>query len=742
MGRRPPIRTLVAALVAACLLVPTGALLHGDTPLLQVDAAFVTQDDSGHGWVIGNELIKYSLGQVGSSIGVRSIQDVVTGRDWHRTSDPDSFAVINGQRVDIGSAVTVFEKAETSEWYGGVRLDVTYRLASSPLEITRRYACYPGSSVIETWTTFHATGTQSVTLSDLTNFAFILKNGNLHWLGGMQVPDEDGGPFTYSTGDLDDGQTFELGSENRASETSIPWFGLRAEDTVPDDGSSAGQQFFGSILWGGSWHFRIRRQGDDVALQLGLPAFTTTLSSGASLDTPHAAFGMTNPVTPEVSLAMRGFIEMGIRHGRTLRADVTYNTWFTYGTFIDEGSMKAEMDVAAGMGVEQFVVDAGWWFHINPEDSSDFERNLGNWQVDPERFPSGLGALTDYAHQLGMRFGVWVEPERVSLETVGKAGLAEERFLATRDGRYDPDNPNSDTTAAQVCLADPNARQWVLSKLHAFLDDVHPDYLKWDNNFWINCNRTSHGHGTDDGNFQHMRGLDTVLDDLRQSYPDMDIENCASGGNRLSLGMLAYSDVGWMDDRSAPSTRVRHDIGGLSILFPPAYLFSFAMGNASESMDDSDTADLSLLVRSRMSGMLGGTWSGGSMSDGTRAATAKQIALYKRIRPVIQHGSAFLLGPQLLEFPDSKWSGWDTIENILPSSGEAVVFSYETEEGPDSTIIKPRALRPDAQYDVESADFGMLGTVGGAELMNHGIEESASGVTHSHVLIFHLHQGD
>jgi hypothetical protein len=71
----------------------------------------------------------------------------------------------------------------------------------------------------------------------------------------------------------------------------------------------------------------------------------------------------------------------------------------------DEASLQAEMQFAASMGIEQFVVDAGWWINIDLSDPSNFAQGLGSWQVDPDRFPSGLGALSDYAHQLGMRFG-------------------------------------------------------------------------------------------------------------------------------------------------------------------------------------------------------------------------------------------------------------------------------------------------------------------------------------------------
>jgi alpha-galactosidase len=720
---------LLAALCALCFLT-TRTPARGDQPLIQQDTAFVSAADDGQGWTIGNDLIRYALRLQGSTLSVQSIQDAQSGREWLRATGPDSFVIINALRVDIGGSDTLFQGADVAPYQGGVRLNLRYRFTPTGLDITRSYVCYPGASVIETWTTFANLVTRPVVLSGLTNYSLAVENGTLHWLRGLNVPDAEGGSFSLAGGDLDDGQIFGLGADRRSSEQCVPWFGISAEGT----------QLFGAILWNGSWHLQVQRQGDHINVQLGLPVFSTTVGGGAQMDTPHAIVGLTNSVVPEVSMALRRFIDTGVRQGRQFGSYVTYNTWYSYGTFIDEASLTTEMDQAAAMGVEQFVVDAGWWFHINSVDASDFSRGWGTWQVDPERFPSGLGALSAHAHDLGMRFGVWVEPERVDRSTVGKPGLAQERFLATTGGVYDPSNPNNaQAPSAQICLADPAARQWVLNHLVRFIAEVHPDYLKWDNNFWINCDRTGHSHGTEDGNFAHMQGLQTILQQLRATYPLMDIEMCASGGNRISLDLLAYSDATWMDDRTTPSSRVRHNLEGLSTIFPPAYLLAFAMDGPGEPVIDDPAYDLALVLRSRMPGLLGMSWLSGDMSEGTVTEVAKQISLYKLIRPFLREGSAILLSPQYLSTPDVPWTGWDVVEDIVPRTGEAVLFAFDAPDAPASIVLRPRSLRADVTYDVESADYGLLGSVSGADLMAQGIEVDASSLSHGHVILLRVH---
>ena len=128
--------------------------------------------------------------------------------------------------------------------------------------------------------------------------------------------------------------------------------------------------------------------------------------------------------------------------------------------------------------------------------------------------------------------------------------LLRARILATR-GR-DHGSP----LTAQICLAKPEARQWVLDRLVALIDRVHPDYLKWDNNFWINCDREGHGHGPADGNLSQVKALYGLFQDLRQRYPGLTIENVAGGGARIDFAMLAYSDTAWMDDRTSPASHV------------------------------------------------------------------------------------------------------------------------------------------------------------------------------------------
>jgi len=354
----------------------------------------------------------------------------------------------------------------------------------------------------------------------------------------------------------------------------------------------------------------------------------------------------------------------------------------------------------------------------------DFDSGLGSWQADPARFPDGLAALADYAHGVGMKFGLWVEPERIDLALVGRRSATEESWLATSRGDL-----GSDRTGL-ICLAIPAARKWIVDRLAALIADVRPDYLKWDNNTWVNCDRTVHGHDLEDGNYAQVNGLYDVLSQLRDRYPSLLIENVSGGGNRLDFGMLRYTDVAWMDDRTAPSVHVRHNVQGLSAVFPPAYLLSFVTPHADEPLHGAP--DMALYFRSRMEGALGLCFRAGGFSEGDLAQMAQQIEVYKALRATLSVSAGALLTRQAAETdgPD-----WDVLQEATADGTRLLVSAFQSNSGVEKITVRPTGLNAATTYEVRSVDLGLLGTATGADLMANGIELIGSPVTAAHILV-------
>jgi alpha-galactosidase len=220
-----------------------------------------------------------------------------------------------------------------------------------------------------------------------------------------------------------------------------------------------------------------------------------------------------------------------------------------------------------------------------------------------------------------------------------------------------------------------------------------------------------------------------VLAQVRARFPDLIIENCSGGGNRLEPGMLAFTDTSWMDDQTAPAARVRHDFQGLSVVLPPASLLSFVVPGEWGKGESRD--DVPLSFRSRMPGVLGSTWRAQDLSEGDAAQIQREIGIYKSLRDVLTDASARLLTPQIAQAPAAVW---DVIQELSSSSGDAVIFAFDNPGAEPSVRIHPVDLRPDGLYAVLSIDRGEAGEVLGSDLMDAGIEVSSSPVTRAHVL--------
>src|SRR5207247_3589641 len=108
-----------------------------------------------------------------------------------------------------------------------------------------------------------------------------------------------------------------------------------------------------------------------------------TVLATDSIDGPHVVFGAVVGGLPQATSALRSYVLKGIRNGRPLTPLVTYNTWFAYGTAIDEANMRGEMRDVAALGTELFVLDAGWYAGAGASGLFDFESGLGNWEPDP-----------------------------------------------------------------------------------------------------------------------------------------------------------------------------------------------------------------------------------------------------------------------------------------------------------------------------------------------------------------------
>jgi alpha-galactosidase len=241
---------------------------------------------------------------------------------------------------------------------------------------------------------------------------------------------------------------------------------------------------------------------------------------------------------------------------------VEWNHWWTYeDRAITEQTFRANVDVAAQMGMEVCALDAGWFGPSDP--GTHWYDYRGDWHiVNTTRFPSGIRALSDYVHAKGMAFGLWCEIEALGVRA--EAGLTNPAIVARRD----------DTPCGYVCLASDAGWAWAFATLDRLISDYRADWIKLDFNLdpGAGCNRTDHGHGAGDGLHGHYQGYYRLLTAIRAKHPEVVLENCSSGGLRIDLGIAQQTHMAFLSDPDWPEHSLQLFWGASSMLAPDAIL--------------------------------------------------------------------------------------------------------------------------------------------------------------------------
>jgi alpha-galactosidase len=710
-------------LIVLVLLVAAASPVAGAQLASKEDAVVKTTDT---GWAVGNALVTYGIGfDSNGDLVVQDLRRTGDQQSWRPSPVRDTVLRIEDREVGLTRSDASgfrYVNQEVGDTGAGLELRLVFENLRDGLRAKRVYAVYPQIAVIETWTELESMLNRSVAVSDLVPLQLTIDGTLVTTVNGLSGPAETGGAFALQHHLVNDDTPVVLDEGGRSTQSHLPLA------TV----ASARGTLIAGLMWSGAWRMDfVARPGGRTELTAWLSTTTTTVTPARPVVMPHAIIGVVEGDESQVAPALHRFIVNVLRGGRLLEPLVTYNTWFSTGTDIDEELIAKEMEMAAAAGAELFELDAGWYEDSGELDAFDFASGLGNWTVDKHKFPNGLRALADRAHGLGMRFGVWVEPERVDLRTVDEPGMARETWLQQENGHYEPGVPNEEARTALLDLGNPEAREWLLDKLSVLIIESGVDHIKWDNNAWLTNTRPLTGAGPADGNFRHVTGLYALLGALRERFPWLLIENCSGGGNRLDLGMMRYTDAGWMDDRTSPSAHVRHNLQGLTVFLPPAYLLSYLIHDIDEPMHDA--ADFALYARSRMPGVFGLSFPPDSLDERDMERVREETDRWKALRAIQQTASAMLVAPQV----EGTQSGpWDGTLLVSPDMTSAVLYAFQNDTGVEGVNLRMRGLDRTFQYIVRSDREGDLGVWTGAQLMDDGIDLYAAESTRAHLLTF------
>lgn len=207
---------------------------------------------------------------------------------------------------------------------------------------------------------------------------------------------------------------------------------------------------------------------------------------------------------------------------------------------------------AAALGAERFVLDDGWFGRRDDDTSS-----LGDWTIDRRKWPKGLHPLISHVHSLGMRFGLWFEPEMVNPDS--------DLYRKHPDWRLGPADQVTGRHQMVLDLGRAEVRENLFQQVSAVLTEYPIDYIKWDHNRLLPVVDAAQAHGIYD-----------LLDRLRAAHPGVEIESCASGGGRIDAGILARTHRVWLSDSNDALERLRIQHG--AALFLPSAITGSHVG--------------------------------------------------------------------------------------------------------------------------------------------------------------------
>lgn len=356
-----------------------------------------------------------------------------------------------------------------------------------------------------------------------------------------------------------------------------------------------------------------------AAGELLLPG-EVVLAPGEAYETPWVVASWGDGLT---ELSARLHEDLRARpHHPTRPRPVTLNTWEAVYFDHDLGRLADLADRGAAVGVERFVLDDGWFLGRR-----DDTAGLGDWVVDPVVWPEGLDPLIRHVRDLGMEFGLWVEPEMVNPDSV----LAREHPEWLLRGREEA--PREARQQQVLDLANPDAWRHVRDRLDALLRDHDIAYLKWDHN--RDLVEAGDGPGGRARVRENVLALYALLDDLQARHPGLEIESCASGGSRVDLGILERTQRVWTSDTLDPIERLQiQRYTGLVV--PPELLGAHLTSPVVHSTGR--TASLELSAGVALLGHLGIEWDLTRLDEDALRRIADWVTLWKRHRAMLATG--------------------------------------------------------------------------------------------------------
>ncbi|MBQ0064832.1 MAG: alpha-galactosidase [Firmicutes bacterium] len=468
-----------------------------------------------------------------------------------------------------------------------------------------------------------------------------------------------------------------------------------------DTRENAGICYGTALVYSGNFVAEIELdQYDQVRMLMGInnKQFDFELKPGEEFEAPEVLMGFTDKGFTGLSHMYHDFFRNNMCKSKFVHEyrPILINTWeATFFTF-DDVKLVEIAKAAKKMGVELMVMDDGW-FGKRDDDNS----GLGDWYVNTNKIKCGLNNLVEQINDIGLKFGIWFEPEMVSEDS--------DLYRAHPDWAMQiPGRPAVRSRNQLVLdLTRKDVQDYLIESVNKILDSANIFYAKWDVNRSITDIFSTELPGNRQGEVYHryILGLYRILDGIVKTHPNILFEGCSGGGGRYDPGMLTYFPQYWNSDNTKP-------IDNLKLHYGTSFLYPICTMGAHVS-----EANPNIPISTKGTVAMCGTF--GYELDATKL-TAKKIKeckrvskLYKKYYPIIFYGDYYRLTNP---FVPGNLTAWSSVTKNKEEALISVVVTNLTVNGPQE-YIRARGLNPDWKYYIDILDQAVSGSV----LMHVGI---------------------
>ena len=576
-------------------------------------------------------------------------------------------------------------------------LKITLKDRLEEIYVTLFYGVFEKKNVITRAASIENRSGKNVTLKRALSLGLDFMEGDMdliHFYG------KHAGERQFERRNLPHGITEISSSRGTSSHHHNPFVILCDKDTTEDFGNAYGVSF----IYSGGFKIQMEKdQVDGIRLVCGLDdeEFLWKLAPGEIFVTPEAA----------LSYSEKGLTALSDQFQKAYHANLIRSPWkdkkrptlvnnweATYFGFDAEKLLKIAGE-AADLGLDMLVLDDGWFGKRNDDNSG-----LGDWFVNEKKLGCTMKELVDRVNALGLKFGIWLEPEMVSEDS--DLYRTHPDWVLQIPGR----EPNRSRNQLVLDLSRKEVREYMKKFIDDTLSCANISYVKWDMNRSVDNVYSAADPTLSQGAIRHkyVLGLYEVMEDMLTRHPDLLLEGCSGGGGRFDAGMLYYAPQIWCSDNTDAIERLRIHYG-TSFGYP----MSSVSAHVSVCPNHQNGRVTPFKTRGicAMQGSFGYELDLSKLSEEDKAEARRQITVYNENWELFQSGSYYRLNSPM---ENHDYTAWSYVSKDQRKASLSVIYT-DLHGNPKPVRVKLKGLKKDASYDVDGTVYT------GAALMRGGL---------------------